>query len=359
MRRTTAPTLPDVARAAGVSTATAARALGGYGSVRADTRQKVQAAAAELGYRANSLARSLITGSTDTIGVVLADIENTFFARALRGIADTAHAEGLEVVLVNSDEDLDNERNAVRVLTEKRVDGLVVCPAEARDVSHLRAVVDAGIPLVLLDRRVPRLAADVVGIDNRAAARQATEHLLAAGHTRVGLLTGGDPALGAALQAPGLAGVERLAATTVGTRAAGYRDALLAAGLSVDPALLSAEGFHRADAAAATRRLLQLPDPPTALLTLDSLLSLGALQAVREFGLSCPDDVSIVGFDDAEWALVTSPPLTVVAQPVYDIGAESCRLLLRRMRGSTGRPIRKALPTELIVRGSVGPPPRS
>jgi LacI family transcriptional regulator len=129
------PTLPDVAQAAGVSTATAARALGGYGSVREETRQRVQAAAAELGYRANSLARSLITGSTNTIGVVLADIENSFFARALRGIADTAHTEGFEVVLVNSDEDLGNERNAVRVLTEKRVDGLVVCPADARDTS--------------------------------------------------------------------------------------------------------------------------------------------------------------------------------------------------------------------------------
>ncbi|NJC70725.1 LacI family transcriptional regulator [Planosporangium thailandense] len=353
------PTLPDVARAAGVSTATAARALGGYGSVRPETRRKVQAAAADLGYRANGLARSLITGSTDTIGVVLADIENSFFARALRGIADTAHAAGFEVVLVNSDEDLDNERNAVRVLTEKRVDGLVVCPADARDISHLRTVHDAGIPLVLLDRRVPRLAADVVGIDNHAAAQEATAHLIAAGHTRVALLTGGDPSLAAALQVPDLVGVERLAATTVGTRAAGYRDALLAAGLPVDPVLVSVEGFHRADAAAATHRLLGLPEPPTAILALDSLLALGVLQALRERGLTCPDDLSVIGFDDAEWALVSSPPLTVVAQPVYEIGAEACRLLLRRMHGGAHRAVRKVLPTSLIVRGSVGAPART
>jgi LacI family transcriptional regulator len=351
------PTLPDVAQAAGVSTATAARALGGYGSVREETRQRVQAAAAELGYRANSLARSLITGSTNTIGVVLADIENSFFARALRGIADTAHTEGFEVVLVNSDEDLGNERNAVRVLTEKRVDGLVVCPADARDTSHLRGVLNAGIPLVLLDRRVPRLAADVAGIDNHAAARAATAHLLAAGHKRIGLLTGGDPSLTEALHVSGLVGVERLAATTVGTRAAGYRDALLAAGVPVDPALVSVEGFHREEAAAATRRLLELPEPPTAILALDSLLALGVLQALRDRGLSCPEDVSLVGFDDAEWAVVTSPPLTVVAQPVYEIGVEACRLLLRRMQGGTHRPVRKVMPAELIVRESVGAPP--
>jgi DNA-binding LacI/PurR family transcriptional regulator len=353
------PTLPDVAQAAGVSTATAARALGGYGSVREETRLRVQAAAADLGYRANSLARSLITGSTNTVGVVLADIENSFFARALRGIADTAHTEGFEVVLVNSDEDLDNERSAVRVLTEKRVDGLVVCPADARDTSHLRGVVNAGIPLVLLDRRVPRLAADVVGIDNHAAAQEATAHLLAAGHKRVGLLTGGNPLLSEALHAPGLIGVERIAATTVGTRAAGYRDALKSAGLPLDPALISAEGFHREEAAMATRRMLDLPDPPTAILALDSVLALGVLQALRDRGLSCPDDVSLVGFDDAEWAVVASPPLTVVAPPVYEIGAEAFRLLLRRMQGGNHRPVRKVLPASLVVRESVGAPPDS
>ena len=129
-------TVPDVARAAGVSTATAARALGGYGSVRESTRERVQAAAEQLGYRANSLARSMITGSTRTLGVVMSDIENPFFRRSLRGIADTARAQGFEVLLANTDEELDKEETAVRVMTERRVDGLVVCPADGGDRSR-------------------------------------------------------------------------------------------------------------------------------------------------------------------------------------------------------------------------------
>src|SRR5688572_16800027 len=126
-------TLPQVAASAGVSTATAARALGGYGSVRPSTREKVLAAANRLGYSANGLARSMITGSTRTWGAVLSDIENPFFSRALRGVSDVAHANGYEVVLVNTDEDLQVEQDAVRVLTERRVDGLVVSPSEGED----------------------------------------------------------------------------------------------------------------------------------------------------------------------------------------------------------------------------------
>ena len=361
MRRTASgratPTLPDVAQAAGVSTATAARALGGYGSVRDETRQRVQAAAAELGYRANSLARSLITGSTNTIGVVLADIENSFFARALRGIADTAHTEGFEVVLVNSDEDLGNERNAVRVLTEKRVDGLVVCPADARDTSHLRGVLNAGIPLVLLDRRVPRLAADVVGIDNHAAARAATGHLLAAGHKRIGLLTGGDPSLAEALHASGLVGVERLAATTVGTRAAGYRDALLGAGVPVDPALVSVEGFHREEAAAATRRMLELPEPPTAIVYANDRMAIAGLGAAQAAGLTVPDDLSVAGFDDSELAEYVHPGLTTVRADPFRFGEAAALTLNRVVDGESGVPDVELPPAELVVRRSTAAPP--
>jgi LacI family transcriptional regulator len=155
-------TVPDVAREAGVSTATAARALGGYGSVRKSTRDRVLAAAEQLGYRANSLARSMITGSTRTLGVVVSDIENPFFRRSLRGIADTARGEGFEVLLANTDEELDKEEAAVRMMTERRVDGLVVCPADGGDRAHLADVIAAGIPVVLLDRRVAGLKADTV-----------------------------------------------------------------------------------------------------------------------------------------------------------------------------------------------------
>ncbi len=351
-------TIPDVARAAGVSPATAARALGGYGSVRPATREKVVAAAAELGYRANNLARSMITGSTNTLGVVLADIENAFFHRAFRGIADAASQRGYEVILTNTDEDLTKEHAAVAMLAERRVDGLIVCPTDAADRSHLTTVMKSGTPVVLLDRRISGLRADTVGIDNRAAAKAATEFLIASGHKRIGVLTGASSDLAPRLSRPNLAGVERLAATTSGARTAGYRDALLDAGITPEPAYVMSNGFHRLDATNGTKALLRSPVPPTAILAFDSTLSLGALQALRELGLRCPDDVSLLGFDDAEWADVVSPPLTVVAQPVYDIGARAAELLIGRVRGETRRPIHERMPTSIIERDSVRPPVR-
>jgi DNA-binding LacI/PurR family transcriptional regulator len=351
-------TLTQVATAAGVSTATAARALGGYGSVKPATRALVLDAAERVGYRANVLARSMITGSTRTLGVVLSDIENPFFSLALRGISDAAHREGYEVLLVNTDEDVAVESKAVRMLTEKRVDGLVVSPSDADDTSHLRSAIAAGTPVVLLDRRIPGLRADTVGIDNRAAARDATERLLELGHRRIALVTGADPRSADRLSGPRLRGVERAIGTTAGLRAAGYRDALVAAGVEPSPQYVSAEGFHREDGARATGRLLRMPDPPTAVIALDSLLSLGALQAFAELDVSCPDTVSLIGFDDADWAEAVSPPLTVVSQPVYEIGTVACERLLARVAGDGRRTVHRKLATTFIERDSVAGPPQ-
>lgn len=350
-------TLPEVAARAGVSTATAARALGGYGSVRESTRQRVLDAAEALGYRANVLARSMITGSTHTIGLVMSDIENPFFRRSLRGIADTARARGFEILLANTDEELDKERTAVTLLTERRVDGMVICPADAGDRAHLHSIIASGIPVVLLDRRVAGLSADTVGIDNRKAARLATERLLKEGHRRIAILTGGTPEIGERLLRPDMKGVERLSATTVGSRAAGYRDAMVAASLPLRPEYLSANGYRREDAVAETRKLMTSPEPPTAVLAFDSVQSLGALQSFRELGLRCPQDVTLLGFDDAEWADVVNPPLSVITQPAYDIGVEACTLLLARIGGDDSKPAHHRLSTTFIDRESVGPPP--
>jgi LacI family transcriptional regulator len=346
-------TVPDVARAAGVSTATAARALGGYGSVRAATRERVQLAAEQLGYRPNSLARSMITGSTRTVGVVMSDIENPFFRRSLRGIADTARARGFEVLLANTDEQLDKEDTAVTLMTERRVDGLVVCPADGADRSHLSDVIEAGIPVVLLDRRVAGLRADTVGIDNRKAARAAAEYLIERGHRDIAIVTGGTPEMLERMHRPGMRGVERLTATTVGSRAAGFRDAMDAAGLPIRLDLLSSGGYRREDAEAETARLLGLERPPTAILAFDAMQSLGAYSAIAKAGVRCPDEVSLLGFDDTEWADVINPGLTVLAQPTYDIGVEACQILLARIAGTAGAPVQRRLPTQLIERGSV------
>jgi LacI family transcriptional regulator len=348
-------TVDDVAREAGVSTATAARALGGYGSVKESTRERVIAAAEQLGYRANSLARSMITGSTRTLGVVMSDIENPFFRRSLRGIADTARAQGFEVLLANTDEELDKEETAVRVMTERRVDGLVVCPTDGGDRAHLAGVIAAGIPVVLLDRSVAGLKADTVGIDNRKAARAATEHLLANGHRDIAIVTGGTPAMLERMLRADMRGVERASATTVGSRAAGFRDAMRAAGVPIRPDLISSGGYRREDGEAETTRLLALPDRPTAILAFDAMQALGAFHAISRAGVRCPEEVSLLGFDDAEWADVVSPGLTVMSQPTYEIGVAACRLLLTRIAGGGGAAAHRRLPTQLIERGSVGP----
>src|SRR5579875_1420891 len=183
------PTLADVAEAARVSRATAARALGGYGYVHDTTREAVLSAASSIGYAPNSIARSMVTGRTHTIGFVSADMENPFFARTMAGITDVARAAGYEVVIANSQEDPELERRAVRTLHDRQVDGMIVAPAQYADGSHLRRVIERAVPVVLLDRSVRGVAADAVLIDNVKAARVAVEHLIRLGHERIGLLT--------------------------------------------------------------------------------------------------------------------------------------------------------------------------
>ncbi len=330
------PTIQDVAGLAGVSTATAARALGGYGSVSPAVRARVAAAAAKLNYRRNSLARSMITGNTHTIGLVVADIENPFFARAARGVADVAHAAGYEVLLVNSDEDPVTERAAVRTLLEKRVDGLILAPASTQEVPHLVELSSHGVPVVQLDRAIPGASADAVVVDNEAGAARAIEHLIGLGHRRIALLT-----------SQGLIHTNQ-------TRLAGYLRAMEAAGIPIEDDLIRMAEYRREAAIGEALAALTLRDPATALFTTDNLMSLGAFEGTQRAGRRVPEEVSIVGFDDLEWTTIVRPPLTVVAQPVYELGATAARRLIARMAGEDGPPAVYTLETTFIVRGSTG-----
>ena len=181
-------TIIEVARLAGVSTATAGRVLGGYGYTSQDIRDKVQAAAETLSYRPNSLARGLITGQTRTIGVVAGDIESPFYASILRGIADVARSKGFGLVVTNSDEIFQREREAVELLSEKQVDGLIVTPSDLASAGHLEGVVASGCPVVQIDRVVRGLVADAVTVDNTEAARDCVAHMIRAGHRRIAMV---------------------------------------------------------------------------------------------------------------------------------------------------------------------------
>jgi LacI family transcriptional regulator len=349
------PTILDVAAAAGVSRATAARALGGYGSVSEATRARVKAAAADLRYRPNTLARSMATGATRSLGVVIADIENPFFARAVRGIADTAHAAGFEVILANSDEDVDEERTAVSVLFQKRVDGLIVAPASTTETRHLVEVVEAGVPVVLLDRGSPAVPADAVVVDNERAAQGAIAHLARLGHRRIAIVMEEDAALNAAELETTRPGPTEAMPSTL--RLVGWAAGLRAFGLPVVEEMIRRTAYNRAAAAQQTIAALELDDPATAIFTTDSTMTLGAVDGIVASGRQMPDDVSLVSFDDLEWTTLVRPPLTVVAQPVYEVGATATRLLLARLAGDDRPPQTVILDTTFILRGSTGRAP--
>src|SRR3954454_21843423 len=340
-RRRNGATIPDVARAAGVSRATTARALGGYGSVSAETLNRVRTPAEQLGYRPNELARSMITGKTNTIGAVVADIGNPFFARVTRGLSDAARAAGFEVILVNTDEDLASERSALKVLLDKQVDGVIVAPASSLEPGHLRTAQECGAEIVLIDRRVAGLEADAVLIDNRTAAREAVEHLLAAGHRRIALVTGGGD--GAQLST----GTERIE---------GYVAALEAAGVPECTTYLRATAFDQARAERLTAGVRALHARPTALFASDLVVALGALRAVQAAGLTIPAELTFVAFDDADWTTLITPPLSVVAQPAYDMGRKAAEVLIDRIHGNDAAPREHQLPTTFIERESIAAP---
>jgi LacI family transcriptional regulator len=346
-----APTIPDVARLAGVSPATAARALGDYGAVSKAARDRVLAAADELGYRRNDLAAAMITGRSNTIGLVIADIENPFFARAARGVSDAARRAGYEVVLTNTDEDPAAERSAVKVLLAKRVDGIIVAPTSHR-TDHLAAARHSGCPVVLLDRRIPDLDADTVMVDNYAASRDVVERLLAVGHRRIAMVTGSTgPADRIPTLGPDL--------STGQDRVDGYLAALRDAGVAQPLAYLRT-GAHTPELAQALMaELASGPTPPTAVFASDSRVGLGVLKAIRVARLSVPDQVSVVAFDDADWTSVVNPAISVVAQPTHAMGQRAAERLIARISGHQGPAALDMMATEFLARESVAGPTAS
>ena len=344
-----AATVSDVARLAGVAKATAARALGGYGAVSPAVLRRVETAAQALDYRPNELARSMTTGRSNTLGVVVGDIENPYFALAVRGITDAARKRGYNILLSNTSESVEFERDAVRVMLDRRVDGLVVAPASSTDTGHLQAVADLGRPLVLLDRRIPALAVDTVSVDNFDAAGQATRNLLAAGHRRIAFLSATVP-LGGGTDEDPVIGI-----STVTDRIGGFLAELAAAGVTDGRRFIRLGALDGA-AGDITRELMALPEPPTAVFTSDSLVALQVVRTLRSLSLGIPDDVSLVTFDDSDWTSIVSPAVTVVSQPIYDIGVEATRLLIRRIEGAAGGGEDRVFPATLIERASVARP---
>ncbi|MGI5282318.1 LacI family DNA-binding transcriptional regulator [Nonomuraea polychroma] len=351
------PTISEVAAEAGVGRATAARTLGGYGYVSPELRARVLAAAEKLGYRANALARSMSTGVTHTLGVIVADIGNPFFAGLLRGISDTSRARGFDVIVLSTYEDLQEEIAATNVLIDKRVDGVIVASAalQRNQVAHIKSAMDRGIPVVLVDRAVAALDLDAVVIDNRDAAREAVEGLVAAGHRRIGFVWGPPVAEPPSTRRELVAAASRNLWTD-GERLRGYLDALDDAHIPFDPELVMVGPKTEARVVREVGRMLELPDRVTAVFCTETDGMTGTLRALRAAGLSYPDDVSLIGFDDNAWAAVMEPPLTMIEQPVHELGAKAADVLLGILAGAEPAREMHTLRSRLIQRASVAPP---
>jgi LacI family transcriptional regulator len=344
-------TVSDVAAAARVSKATAARALGDYGAVSEAVRDRVLTAADELGYRPNALAKTMSTGRSNTLGIVVGDIENPFFAQATRGAADVANASGFDLILSNSDEDSDTEAKAIGVQLAKRVDGLLVAPASSVDPLNLQTIIDVQRPLVLFDRAMPELEVDTVIAANRSGARRLTSLLLAAGHRRIAFIS--------TLAHPtDFQHGDILSTSSVAERVQGFVETLADAGVA-EPEQFVHLNARREGVERLTRRLLDDDRGITAIVSSDSLIALGVFRVARELGRSIPGDLSLVAFDDADWTGVTTPAITVMAQPIHEIGAEAARLLIRRIGGDGSAPVTRVLEQHLIERESVARPAQS
>ena len=323
------PTMTDVAVAASVSLKTVSRVVNREPGVTLATVDRVEEAIARLGYRRNEMARTLRQGRVSrTLGLVIEDVANPFYSAIARGVEEETRARGFLVIAGSSDEDPERERVLLDMFCERRVDGLLVVPAGS-DHRFLLPELRHGTPIVFIDRPPGRIDADVILLDNLGGARTAVEHLLAGGHRRIAIVA------------------DTVTIATSQDRYQGYRDALAAAGVVVDPALVRLGPHDTAGAEQAVRDLLALPSGPTAIFTGNNRITIGALRA-----LAGNRRVALVGFDDLEFAELVTPQVTVIAYDAAELGRGAARLLWERLSGDR-RPVQRiVLPTTLVPRGS-------
>ncbi len=329
--------LEDVARKAGVSKSSVARALGNYGSVSEESRKRVFNTAKKMGYEPNQIARSLKTNRTNTIGVIISDITTYFFTSVVRGIADVASQNGYDLVLCNTDEDPEKEDKFLRVLVSRNVDGLIISASGKN--TYLKKLVRAGLPIILLDRKVEGLETTELVVDNESGAYEAVTHLIRLGHRRIGIING-------------LANIQ-----TSEERFNGYKKALQDNHIRLDPQLIKYGDFKMVKAKEITKELLDMKNPPSALFVSNEAMIVGALLALRERNINIPEQIAIVGFDDPVWGQLLHPALTAVSQPAYPMGTMACQTLLQKIN-EPGRESTSfeelVLKPKLIVRGSCG-----
>lgn len=327
--------IKDVAESAGLSVATVSRVLNGHPSVSDDARERVLAAAGTLGYRPNVVARSLRTHRTGTIGLVISDVLNPYFTELARAVEEEARELGYSVIIGNADERADLEDHHVRGLLDRRIDGLLVSPADSRSPMTLEAAA-GDTPVVFVDRWIPGVDVPVVRSDGRTAIADLVDHLYGLGHRRLAIITGP-------------------AATTTGReRVDAFRAALAVHGLALPEEYVGRGDFQAKSGRACTERFLNLPEPPDVVFATDNLMALGALDEIGARGLRVPEDIALAAFDDIPWFSHTDPPITTIAQPTAELGRVAVRALADLIAGSPASST--VLPAHLVVRRSCGEP---
>ena len=330
-------TIKDVASRSGVSSMTVSRVINGSERVSPETRQRVEGAIAELGYVPSRLARGLIRQKTGTLAMIVPDVANPFFTLIVRGAEDVARRAGYRMILCDTRADLAIEREVIEEMIAHRVEGIAIAPVSNRSKGHLERLQRFGVQFVLIDRTIPGVESDVVIGDSAGGARRLVEHLISLGHRRIGFITESDDV------------------STARDRRQGYEQALEAAGLALDPTLIVGSTVDPPGGFDGMRRLLELEDPPTAVFTVNNLVAVGAIEAIRASGLEVPDDIALVCFDDIEYASRLYPFLTVMAQPAETLGMLGTQLLLERIEGrGPEQPRVVVLPAQFVVRRSSG-----
>jgi DNA-binding LacI/PurR family transcriptional regulator len=328
-------TMKEVAKLAGVSVATVSRVLNNNPDVSPELRSRVLQAVEKLNYKRNRVARSLRAKTSLIIGLLISDIQNPFFTSVVRGVEDVAYAHGYTLLLCNSDEDSAKERLYIDIMLAERVAGVIISPVAEVD-NYSSVLLQAGVPIVAMDRRMRDLEVDTVVVNNVEGVYQAVGYLIEQGHRRIGFIGGPTRT------------------TTGRERQEGYQRALTEHGIELDQGLIQIGDFKQDSGYQMACKLLEMDDPPTAIFAANNLMTLGALNAIHQKGLNIPRDVAIVGFDDMPWAPSLAPPLTAVAQPTYELGCTAADFLLSRI-ADPERPVEQiCLRTTLVIRESSG-----
>ena len=328
-------TMREVAENAGVSIATVSHVINGTRFVSPEVRKRVKNVMQELGYRPNSLARSLRIGESKTIGMIVPDVANQFFADISRQIENISFQQDYSVILCNSDNDVEKQLSYISTLLKKQVDGVIFISA-GESSEHLEQLSLSQVPVVVVDRDVALAYADVVLLDNKDAGYKATRHLTDLGHKRIACISGPNDL------APSMLRVE------------GFKNALADAGITCKKEYIVLGDFLFSGGENAMNTLLNQDPIPTAVFALNDMMAIGAITAIRRAGLHVPQDISIVGFDDIRMASAVSPALTTISQPVEQMAQIAAELLINKIKSKTSKNEnqRVLLKAELVIRES-------